>query len=201
MEARAMSRVARSLLGLGLMLACSSPAIAAGNGRGNPRITSAVAMRTVMAYDDGAWTAPVAVVLNSPSDWNAWNKDMVDLGMAVGEESLPTGVDWSREAVIVVALGEGRGSRVRLAQATRMGLRTELAVAASQDGYGSYPCHVVAIDRRLTKNLRLSNAAECGLPSSVPTYRQGSPAAASSIAPAVSAVAISWGEMKDAYRQ
>ncbi|MEP7027739.1 MAG: hypothetical protein ABI960_04010 [Candidatus Eisenbacteria bacterium] len=201
METRAMSKVARTAMALGLVLAYATQASAAGRGQADPRIVSTVAMRTVMAYDDGAWTSPVAVVLNSPSDWSAWNKDMVDQGMAIGEESLPAGVDWSREAVVVVALGEGRGSRVRLEQAVRLGLRTELAVNASQGGHGSYPCHVVALDRRLTRNLRLSNAAECGLPSSVSIYRQGAPAAASSTTPGDTPVAISWGEMKDAYRQ
>ncbi len=207
MEARAMNQAARTTMALGLTLTLAYAAQANAGGRepsidrSNPRMAPAVAMRTVMAYDDGAWTAPVAIILKSPAAWVAWNKDMVNAGMAIGEEQLPAGVDWSKEAVLVVALGEGRGSRVRLQNACRAGLRTELEVVASSSGSGQYPCHVVAMDKRLLNNVRLMKAASYGLSEQVRSYRPAAALASSSAGSEPQPVAISWGEMKAAYRQ
>ena len=207
MEARAMNQAARTTmaLGLALTLACAAQANAGGReqstDRSNPRVAPAVAMRTLMAYDDGAWTAPVAMILKSPADWISWNKDMVKAGMAIGEEQLPAGVDWTKEAVLVVALGDRQGARVRLEHASRAGLRTELDVAVSSDGYGEYPCHVVAMDKRLLKNVLLKNGASYGLCEQVQSYRPAASLTASGAGSEPQPVAISWGEMKDAYRQ
>lgn len=207
MEARAMNQAARTTMALGLTLTLAYAAQANAGGReqsidrSNPCVARPVAMRTVMAYDDGAWTAPVAMILKSPADWAAWNKELVTAGLAIGEEQLPAGVDWSKEAVLVVALGEGRGSRVRLQNACRAGLRIELEVAASSNGSGQYPCHVVAMDRRLLKNVHLKNAASYGLSEQVQSYRTAAALASSGAGSEPRPMAISWGEMKDAYRQ
>jgi hypothetical protein len=159
-------------------------------------------MRTVLAFDDGSWTSPVAVVLKSAADWTAWNQEMVACGKAVGEEPVPANVDWAREALLVVALGDAAGDRVRLQDARRVGLRTEMEAGLSRDGHGEYPCHVVAMDRRLLKNVRLTNAAALGLPEQVPVYVAGAAvASANSAAAPTAALSASWGEVKDAYRQ
>jgi hypothetical protein len=77
-------------------------------------------MRTLMRYADGAWLARTAVVLKSAKDWNDWNDDMVAQGKAVGREAMPA-VDWAREAVLVVTMGEG-GASLELKNARRVGL-------------------------------------------------------------------------------
>ena len=201
MEARAMNPKALATMAaaVALTLACAAGTAQAEN-RAIFRLAPAVAMRTVLAYDDGAWTSPVAVVLRSAADWTAWNHEMVERGMAVGEEPLPAGIDWSREAVLVVALG-GEGSRVRLQNARRIGLRTELEAVLSHDGGGEYPCHVVAMDKRLLKDVRLTNAAQCGLPAQVSVYAPAAALATANDAAAPAPVAASWGEVKDAYRR
>ena len=159
-------------------------------------------MRTLMAYDDGAWTLPVAMVLRSAADWTTWNHEMVERGMAIGEELVPAGVDWSKEAVLVVAVGGGTTSRVRLQNARRVGLHTELEVVVSYDGFGHYPCHVVTMDKHLLKSVRLTNAAQCGLTEQVPVYQAlATLASANAATPTGIAIATSWGEVKDAYRQ
>jgi len=203
MEARAMNPKALATMAaaVALTLACSA-GIGSAQGRPASHGAPTVAMRTVMAYDDGAWTSPVAVVLKSPGDWKSWNHEMVERGMAVGEEPVPAGVDWSKEAVLVVAVGGGNvpASRVRLQNAHRVGLHTELEVAASGDGSGSYPCHVVAMDKHLLKYVRLTNGVQCGLGEQVSVYEAGATLAAAN-ASAPTAIAASWGEVKDAYRE
>lgn len=201
MEARAMNPKALATMAAAVALTLAAAAgTAQAENRAISRTAPAVAMRTLLAYDDGAWTSPVAIVLRSAADWTSWNHEMVERGMAIGEEPMPAGIDWNREAVMVVALG-GEGSRVRLQNARRIGLRTELDAALSQDGTGEYPCHVVAMDKRLLKNVRLTNAAQCGLPAQVSIYVPGAALASTNSAAAPAPVATSWGEVKDAYRQ
>ena len=203
MEARAMNpkTLATMAAVVALTLACTA---ADGQAQGHltSRMAPTIAMRTLMAYDRGAWTSPVAVVLKSEKDWNTWNHEMVERGMAIGEEPVPAGVDWSKEAVLVVALGGGHvpASRVRLQNARRVGVHIEMEVVASRDGSGAYPCHVVAMDKHLLKHVRLANAARYGLAEQVTVYQAGATLAATN-ASAPIAIAASWGEVKDAYRQ
>jgi len=209
MEARAMNPKALATMAaaVALILACTA-ADGQAQGRSTSRMAPAVAMRTLMAYDDGAWTSPVAVVLTSAADWTTWNHEMVGHGMAIGEELVPAGVDWSQEAVLVVAVGGGTASRVRLQNARRVGLHTELEVVVSYDGFGHYPCHVVTMDKHLLKSVRLTNAAQCGLTEQVPVYQARATLASANAVNVANtatmtgtAIATSWGEVKDAYRK
>jgi hypothetical protein len=201
MAARAMNPKALATMAaaVALTLACTAGEGQA-QGHSTSRMAPTVAMRTLMAYDDGAWTSPVAMVLKSAADWTAWNHEMVERGMAIGEEPVPAGVDWSTEAVLVVALGPGAASRVRLQNAHRVGLHIEMEAVASSGGSGAYPCHVVAMNKQLLKHVRLLNAAQCGLAEQVHAYQAGA-TVASANAGTPTAVAASWGEVKDAYRQ
>ena len=201
MEARAMNPKALATMAaaVALILACTATDGQA-QGRPTSRMAPAVAMRTLMAYDDGAWTSPVAVVLKSAADWTTWNHEMVERGMAIGEELVPAGVDWSKEAVLVVAVGGGTASRVRLQNARRVGLHTELDVVVSEGGSGAYPCHVVTMDKHVLKYVRLTNAAQCGLTEQVPVYQARATLASANAATPI-AIAASWGEVKDAYRK
>ena len=155
-------------------------------------------MRTLMRYTDGAWLARTAVVLKSAKDWNDWNDDMVAQGKAVGRELMPA-VDWAKEAVLVVTMGEG-GASLELKNARRVGLRTDVELALNWAEAGAAPCHVVALSKNLVNRLRLVNAEAAGLSAQVPAY-QGRSQLAASNAQASEAVALSWGAVKDAYLQ
>lgn len=153
-------------------------------------------MRTLMRYTDGAWLAPTAVVLKSARDWNDWNDEMVAQGKAIGREAMPS-VDWAKEAVVVVTMGEG-GASLELKNARRIGLRTEIELAVNWAEAGAAPCHVVAMSKHLVNRLRLVNAEAAGLSAQVPAYQHRAQLASPN---AIETQALSWGELKDAYRQ
>jgi len=155
-------------------------------------------MRTLMRYTDGAWLARTAVVLKSAKDWNDWNDDMVAQGKAVGRETMPA-VDWAKEAVLVVTMGEG-GASVELKNAHQVGLRTDVELALNWAEPGAAPCHVVAMSKHLVSRLRLVNAEAAGLSAQVPAY-QGRGQLAEQSAQANEPVLLSWGAVKDAYLQ
>ena len=193
MKARALNPQALAPAAMLLMvMAGAAPAMAA------PRPNNAAAMRTLMRYTDGAWLAPTAVILKSAKDWNDWNDDMVAQGKAVGRETMPA-VDWSKEAVLVVTMGEG-GASLELKNARRVGLRTDVELAVNWAEAGAAPCHVVALSKHLASRLRLVNAEAAGLSAQVPAYMHRMELAAPN-ALANEPVALSWGAVKDAYLQ
>jgi len=204
MKARAMNTktlAAAAAMMLMAAAAMASPSMAQTEKMPNGWLSRAAEMRTLLHYADGAWTAPTAVILKSAKDWNDWNDMMVARGMAVGREAMPN-VDWTREAVLIVTLGESRSPiSLELKNARRNGLRTEIELALNWSEGGSAPCQVVAMDKRLAKNVRLVNAETAGLASQVPAYSAGmNPTQQQSGAMPVIADA-SWGEVKDLYRQ
>ena len=162
------------------------------------RPASGAPMRTLMRYTDGAWLARTAVVLKSAKDWNDWNDDMVAQGKAVGREVMPA-VDWAKEAVLVVTMGEG-GASLELKNAHQVGLRTDVELALNWAEPGAAPCHVVAMSKHLVSRLRLVNAEAAGLSAQVPAY-QGHAQLAEQSAQASEPVLLSWGSVKDAYLQ
>ena len=163
-----------------------------------PAAPNRTPMRSLMRYTDGAWLARTAVVLKSAKDWNDWNDDMVAEGKAVGREAMPA-VDWAKEAVLVVTMGEG-GASLELKNARQVGLRTDVELALNWSEAGAAPCHVVAMSKHLVNRLRLVNAEAAGLSAQVPAY-QGRSQLASPNAQATEPVAVSWGAVKDAYLQ
>ena len=202
MKARAMNPRTLAAAAAMMMMAAAamaSPSAAQTDLMPNGWLSRTAAMRTLMHYADGAWTAPAAVVLKSAQDWTAWNEEMVASGKAVGMEAMPN-VDWSREAVLVVTLGMSQNPvSMELKNGRRVGLRTEVDLAINWNEGGSSPCHVVAIDKRMAKNVRLVNAEAAGLSAQVPAYSSRMIANETmSKTPAVVADA-SWGEVKDAY--
>jgi hypothetical protein len=200
MNARTMNPKAVVAAAMMMVAAVTVSAASAGSSIGG--LGHAVATRVVMKYAMGAWTAPAAVVLKSPADWNAWNADMVARGMAVGAEMVPANVDWKHEALLVVTLGECSRTRyaLDLASCDRMALHTDVSLAMScGQGAGTYPCVVVAMPKQDANSVRLSNGAAAGLPTSVPVYSPIQPA--NGMNAATEQVAASWGEVKDAYRQ
>ena len=111
-------------------------------------------------------------------------------------------VDWTREAVLVVTLGESQSPiSMDLTNARRVGLRTEIDLALNWNEGGSAPCEVIAMDKRLARNVRLVNAEAAGLSAQVPAYS----ALANGLQQQGQATPViadaSWGEVKDMYRQ
>ena len=192
MKARALNPQALTAAAMMMLMAGAAPAMAA------PRPNNAPAMRSLMRYTDGAWLAPTAVILKSAKDWNDWNDDMVAQGKAVGRETMPA-VDWSKEAVLVVTMGEG-GASLELKNARRVGLRTDVELALNWAEAGAAPCHVVALSKYAVNRLRLVNAEAAGLSAQVPAYMHRMELAAPN-AMANEPVALSWGAVKDAYLQ
>jgi hypothetical protein len=203
MNARAMNPRALAAAAMLVMAAAAtaSPSMAQTDKMPNGWMSRAAEMRTVMHYADGAWTSPAAVVLKSAKDWNDWNEEMVASGRAVGKEAMPD-VDWSREAVLVVTLGQSQGPvSMDLKNGRRVGLRTEVELSLNWSAGGYSPCQVVAMDKRLARSVRLVNAEAAGLSAQVPAYSARTLANQSMSNPATAVAAASWGELKDMYRQ
>ena len=193
MKARALNPPALAAAAMMLLMAGAADVMASPS----RWVAPAAPMRSLMRYTDGAWLAPTALVLKSAKDWNDWNDDMVAQGKAVGREAMPA-VDWAKESVVVVTMGQG-GASLELKNARRVGLRTEIELAVNWAESGAAPCHVVAMGKHLVNRLRLVNAEAAGLSAQVPAYSQRMQVASpnSTSEP----VALSWGEVKDAYRQ
>jgi hypothetical protein len=157
-------------------------------------------MRTILCYSLGAWTSPVAVILRCPQQWTLWNESMVATGRAAGAEPLPCGVDWSREVLLVVAIGECNTlTTFELNPPQRSGHRLYFTgrIEITPTPSFSSPCHVVAIDRRFADALELDPSIgvledPCGL-----LTRHTGIASANMI---TNAKHHSWGALKHEYR-
>jgi len=195
MKARAMNSkavVAAAMMTMAAM--ATSPAAADPSLMG---LSHAVATRTVLDYGQGAWTAPAAVVLKSEQDWTNWNKYMADHGMAVGPESMPSGVNWSTDALLVVSLGQNLNAdySVTVASAQHTGSHTTVTLNVTAGQGGSSPCVVVAMNRNLASDVSLVGAN--GVPAVAQQYSSASLQASGS--PAGGSVATTWGALKSAY--
>lgn len=201
MKARAMNPRTVAAAMMLMAAAMASPSAAQADKMANSWMGRSAEMRTVMHYTEGAWMAPTAVILKNKQDWKDWNEEMVAMGKAVGAETAPN-VDWAREAVLVVTMGESyRPVSLDLKNGRRVGLRTEVELQVNWNEGGSAPCQVIAMDKRLARNVRLLNAEAIGLSPQVPTYSsRANTAQPNSGAPAVVAD-LSWGYLKDAYRE
>jgi hypothetical protein len=198
MKARKMNSTVAAAVALTLMMATTAPKTNA-----EPRtdlskaIGQTVAMRTLLHYTDGAWVVNTSIILKSEHDWQEWNDSMVATGKAVGAEACPSGVDWTKEAVLVVALGQG-GGYVDLPRARRVALHTDVDLVVGPGSWDSAPCQVVAMDRKMLNNCRLMNGSSA---QPVPVYVSPSAAqiqvAGSGASETLNA---SWGAVKAEYR-
>lgn len=200
MNARSMTRTA-TMVAMALTMALNAmPAAAA------PRTASVarrpVDCRTLESYAMSAWLAPAAVVLTSPEAWAAWNAEMVESGNAVAEEALPAGVDWAREVVLVMALGEQNAPyAMELTEATRSLTSTRMSLHVEAGRGGTSPALVVALPRHAAHNLSLAaDYTVAGLPSSPEMYEAAGLAAANASGDAAPVTTASWGAMKAEYR-
>lgn len=158
-------------------------------------IASPVTMRTILRYSQGAWLSPVAVIVHDPWQWTRWNESMVGAERAAGIEPVPSAVDWSREVLLVVAIGERTTlTSFELNPPRRSGHRlyfTGRIETSSMQTFSS-PCHVVAIDRRFADAIELDPAIGT-LESPCAILRLAALAGATAAGP-------SWGAMKHQYR-
>ena len=196
MNARTQTKTAAlAAMALTLMLTASLAAAASGNGA--ERANKSAACRTVETYAMSAWMAPVAMVLHSAGQWEKWNEQMADAGMAVAAEALPEGVDWSKECVLVLALGElSEATSLSLTGVTRGLSGTRLSLTVEAGHGGRTPALVLAMPKSAAAHLTLSCNTK-GLPE-CRTYSAAS-VAGDAIGDPV-AVATSWGAMKADYR-
>ena len=208
MNARSMTRTA-TLVAMTLMATTSSSVDAAPRGRANERVVSPtanreVACRSLASYPMAAWVAPMAVVLTSPEAWSRWNREQVDAGRAVAEEALPQGVDWTREVVVVLALGEVvEPHTVEVKGARRSKNATQLDLHVEMGRGGRCPALVLALDRGAGRNVKLAaDYLVTGMPTEPGTYdvagASGSLATAGNDGGLV--LMTSWGAVKAEYR-
>jgi len=197
MKARAMNSKAAVAAAM-MMLTVAVLAPRAAHASNLVSVSHKVATRTVLKYGQGAWTGAAAVVLKSQQEWDGWNAMMTATGKAVGPEQMPAGVDWTKDALLVVSWGQDLNAdySVDVASAMRTGAATQvtLSVTAAADG-GNDPCVVVAMDRNMANAVDLLNAP-AGVATRVQEY-----AAAPTQAAGSDNVAASWGAVKAAYRQ
>ncbi len=155
------------------------------------------ACRTVENYAMSAWMAPVAMVLHSAAQWEKWNERMAEEGLAVAPEALPANVDWAKEAVLVLALGELSDARRMSLTGVTSGLNgTRLSLKVEAGHGGRTPALVLAISKSAAGRLTLASDT-MGLPE-CRTYSETNLAGDAMGAPV--AVATSWGAMKAEYR-
>jgi hypothetical protein len=200
MKARAMN--SKTLVAAAMMMVMVAASVSSANAASHlPGLGRHVPTHTVLKYKMGAWTVPTAMVLTSADAWTKWNQDMVAAGKAIAAEPVPAGVDWKTESVLVVTLGCCRANPigVDLANAERVALHTdvELSLAYGEEG-AAYPAVAVAMNKQLASSLRLVNGAQAGLPTDVSTYSPEP--VTSTVSSASTQVAVSWGEVKGAYR-
>ena len=206
MNARSMTRTA-TMVAMALTMATMAPSADAAPRAGageKSRSSKEVAVRSLVAYPMAAWVTPMAVVLTSPEAWSQWNREQVDAGRAVAEEAMPQGVDWSKEVVVVLALGEVseqhdvkcNGARKTLSAVTELSLQVETGRG------GNCPALVLALERGASRNVKLmANHLLAGVPTEPGTYGMTSGGNLASSADAGGlTVVTSWGAMKAEYR-
>src|SRR5258708_18317425 len=132
----------KAVVGAAMMMVVAVTVSAASAGVGMGLQGYTVGARVVAGYAMSAWAARAAVVLKSEADWNAWAQEQAASRMAIDVEPAPAGVDWKREAVLVVALGDWsrRPMGVDLASVERVALHTDVSLAmGAMPGMGAYP--------------------------------------------------------------
>jgi len=195
MNARTQTRSA-ALVAMALTLALTASVAGAAPPSGASERAKSAACRTVETYSLSAWVVPATVVLHSAGAWKQWNKEMAENGLAVAEEAVPANVDWNKEAVVVVALGELSEARhLKLASSRREANGVHLTVALESGSGGNAPALVLAMSKNSAQNLVVSCDA-VALPE-VRTYPESQLAGG---AGDPSTVLMSWGSLKAEYR-
>lgn len=196
MNARTQTKTA-ALAAMALTLVMTASLAVAAPRNGAECAKKSAACRTVENYTMSAWMAPVAMVLHSAAQWEKWNERMAEEGLAVAAEALPANVDWSKEAVLVLALGELSDARRMSLTGVTSGLNgTRLNLKVEAGHGGRTPALVLAMSKSAAGRLSLASNT-MGLPE-CRTYSETNLAGDAMGEPV--AVATSWGAMKAEYR-
>jgi hypothetical protein len=159
----------------------------------DPRVNA----RVVAVYNEGSWLKPSAVVLDSKRAWDEWNANEVNAGRAIAVEKAPD-VDWGRDAVMIVALGENMNgsASVKLSTCTREGTDTEVSLECSLLAGGTAPSLVLALPRGSAHSVKLrTNVALADMPE-----RASYVTASSTSGDPMPVAVVSWGALKADYR-
>lgn len=196
MNARTLNQTA-ALAAMALTLAMTAPSASAAPGAAE-RAKKNASCRTVENYTMSAWIAPAVVVLNSRAAWKNWNEQMAAEGLALAAEAAPENVDWAKESVVVVALGELSGPyavKLNGAKRTLSGVQVQLEIESGHGG--SSPALVLAMPKSASRNLSLISDA-MALPE-MRTYPESNLAGDDANDGPVAA-GTSWGAVKAEYR-
>jgi hypothetical protein len=202
MNARSLTRTA-TLVAMTMAMAAVAPTADAAPRAGMRDLTArTVNCRAVATYGMSAWVAPMAVVVTSPVAWSQWNAEQVNAGRALAEEALPADVDWAKEVVVVLSVGElSAPLAVELTGAQKKNAQTLLNLRVLTGQGGNCPALVLALDRANCKNVRLvvSDYELAGVPLAPETYA-GTATLASAGNDDGLTVVTSWGAIKAEYR-
>jgi hypothetical protein len=200
MNARSMTRTA-TMVAMTMTLAMAAVSVDAAPRRGVAAMAKQeVACRTIASYPVAAWVSPMAVVLTSPQAWSQWNREQVEAGRAVGEEALPAGVDWTKEVVVVLAMGEvAQNHKVELRGARRNMGSTELNLHVEAGSGGYAPALVICLEKNARRNVKLAADYTHNMPEPA-TYDAVGEALASSGDDEGLVLMTSWGAVKAEYR-
>jgi hypothetical protein len=201
MNAPSLTRTATMVALTMAMVAVAPTAEAAPRAGMRDKAVRQVTCRAIATYGMAAWVAPMAVVVTSPVAWSQWNAEQANAGRAVGEEALPAGVDWSKEVVVVVSLGElSAPLTVELTGGQKRNSQTELNLRVLTGQGGNCPALVLALDRANCKNVRLvPDYTLTGVPLAPPIYDGTTTLAAAGDDDGLTVV-TSWGAIKAEYR-
>jgi hypothetical protein len=160
------------LLAIVLLTLMPAALQAAPSGGGDTRD---IKFRILYQQSDGAWLVPTLQAVRSARQWESAMDDWQAKQQVVGREPAPS-VDWSHDAVIVLALGtQIRQTAVKVLGCSRDTYLTMVDLHFELPGGGSgswdplgtveHPCVVLAVPREDLKELRLLCDAKIdGLP-------------------------------------
>jgi hypothetical protein len=132
---------------IGLGLACASARAEMGFDQAWANAQSE-GFSTLERTSDGIYGDPVVLLIQSEKEWN---QRMAEMSIIAGPASPPP-VDWSREAVVLVSLGEYASgpASVEILAVRRLGHRLLVDIRAVLPGpiqFFCAPCHVIKVRR------------------------------------------------------
>ena len=169
----------------------------------------------------GDWVTPVLLAARSEREWTTAMATLASRGeLIVSQVPKPPAVNWARQMVVLIALGQLDGYSVEITRVSRMArglyLDARIREARRSGDVDVSPFHLIVLNSKPPGDLTaLYDWSMPGLPTS-PTSLISSPVAATDVvgrAPAQSvnsastradelpAPAMTWGRLKSLYRQ
>lgn len=160
---------------------------------------------------NGMWKAPVLVYAGNPSQWQEVMGQMALNGELDYSPPVPEGVDWSRQAVVLVSLGaypnyQYNGVQVNEVRVSGRHMLVDVSVEPGQPNMGvrTAPYHMVVVDCCGPRAPGLRDKDSLPLKISVRTSSaapgSGMSAGSDTDTDAPGVVQLSWGAVKGEYR-